>query len=98
MEREFREWLESLPDEEIESFEATALEEGLAWVEETCDVLAETCFEDFCTGNGNNPREWADEAVEMISTTCKRLDEAIEVVQCVVTRTLERLGVELAIS
>ncbi len=92
MNEEFERWLSSLPDVEIANFEETALKEGLAWVEETCDVLAETCFEDFCTG-GNNPKEWAEDAVEMISTTCKRLDEAIEVVQCVVTRTLECLGV-----
>ncbi len=89
---EFDAWLDTLPDEEIPHFEETALEVGIEWAKENRDLIAETCFEDF---SGNNPIEWVEDAVDLISTSCKRLDEAEHIVQEVVTRTFERLGVQL---
>ena len=89
---EFDTWLETLPEEDIPNFEATAAEVGVEWAIEHRDLIAETCFEDF---SGNNPVEWSEDAVEEISTSCKRQDEAEQVVMEVVSRTLERLGVKL---
>ena len=88
---DFEDWLDTLPDKEILYFEETAREVGHAWAVEVGDEVAQDCFieEDF---HGNNPYEWSEDAVDMISTCCKREDEARETVMEVVTRTLAKLG------
>lgn len=71
--KEWMEWLETIPDEDIEGFEETAHKFAYKYTEETGDVTARQCLTSFF---GENPREWIEEAEEMISHNCKTEHEA----------------------
>jgi hypothetical protein len=57
----FDEWLDQLPDEDIDGFEDMAHELGVKWAKEHNDEQALTCLTSF---SGDNPREYAEDAVE----------------------------------
>ncbi len=87
---EFNEWLEQLPDEDIDGFEDMAHEQGLKWAKAHNDDTAANCLTSF---SGDNPREYSEDAVESITTNCKSNREAKQVIMTVISATLEALGI-----
>ena len=85
---QYDEWLEQLPDEDVEGFEDKVHEEGVKFAAEINDETCRNCLLGF---TGDNPREWSEDAVESITTNCKTRKEAKKVVMTVVSRTLEAL-------
>lgn len=87
---EFDEWLDQLPDEDIDGFEDMAHEQGIKWAKERNDEQAMTCLTSFY---GDNPREYAEDAVESITTNCKTNREAKLVVMTVISAALDALKI-----
>lgn len=85
----FDEWLDELPDEDVDGFEDTVHSEGIKYANSMNDETCRNCLTGFM---GDNPHEWAEDAVESITANCKTRNEAKKVVMTVVSRALEVLN------
>ena len=86
---QFKEWLEQLPDQDVDGFEEAVHTAGAAFSERENDGMVRNCISGFY---GDNPYVWAEDSVQTISTNCKGSAEARRVVVTVVSEALTTLG------
>jgi|GEM_PF-5057622 len=86
---QFKEWLEQLPDQEVDGFEEAVHAAGAAFSERENDGMVRNCISGFY---GANPYIWAEDSVQTIATNCKGSAEARRVVITVVSEALTTLG------
>lgn len=86
---QFKEWLEQLPDQQVDGFEEAVHAAGEAFSECEHDGMIRNCISGLY---GENPYVWAEDSVQTISTNCKGNAEARRIVVTVVSEALTALG------
>ena len=86
---EFKDWLEQLPDEDVEGFEDAVHAAGVEFSKRENDGMMRNCISGFY---GDNPYVWAEDSAQSISTNCKGAAEARRIVVTIVNEALEVLG------
>ncbi len=89
--RQFSEWIERLPDEDVDGFEDAVHAAGAAFAESEHDGMMRNCISGFY---GDNPAAWAEDSAQSIASNCKGVTEAHRIVVAIVSDALARLGRE----